>query len=115
MDSEKIGCLAKLHGCSLNALLRKAGVSKTAYYSLLARASLLPKTVTALAEALSVQPHQLLSWEPAEVAMYRARESRLRQMLKRYPRADRDNVWHTLVLLELRPLQRLEGALRRAR
>lgn len=38
----------------------------------------------------------------------------LEKVLKMHPDADPDNVWHTLLLLEMNPLQRLEFALRRS-
>jgi hypothetical protein len=33
---------------------------------------------------------------------------------RRYPQADPDNVWHTLLLLDEPPFQRLQRGLRRA-
>lgn len=38
----------------------------------------------------------------------------LEKILKKHPDADPHNVWHTLILLQKKPLERLEGALRRA-
>lgn len=48
------------------------------------------------------------------VIKVRRREELLRKVIDRYPTADKENVWHTLVLLESPPLERLEGALRRS-
>ena len=100
---------------SLNALLRHAGVSKTAYYHLIAKESVLPRSVDALAAALEVRPSSLL-----EDTDNRSRRAILLletadRIVARDPSMDRDNVRHTLLLLEEKPIDRLRRSLLRAR
>ncbi|OGD15951.1 MAG: hypothetical protein A2V76_07355 [Candidatus Aminicenantes bacterium RBG_16_63_14] len=100
---------------SLNALLKNAGVSKTAYYHLIAKESVFPRSIGALAAALDVRPSVLL--EEADRESRRA--IRLLEAADRIvagdPSMDRDNVRHTLLLLEEKPIDRLRRSLLRAR
>ncbi len=54
--------------------------------------------------------------EPPDLAAARTRErlAVLERILARRPQVDRENAWHTLILLELAPIERLERALVRA-
>lgn len=114
LDPAKIKELCAAQGLSLRAILRRAGVSRTAYYSLVAAPSLLPSSAHKLARALNINASQLVSsGSPAE-ELYRSRLSALERIMRGNPRSNRENIWHTLVLLELRPAERLKGALRRA-
>jgi hypothetical protein len=76
----------------------------------------LPKTITSLAGFLGVSPTSLLRDEPRSL---RARPEALlreaRAIRGRNPRADFQNVWHTLNLLELEPAERLARSLVRGR
>ncbi len=111
---EKIQTLAQRQGLSLQQLLAKAKVSKTAYYSILRKNSVLPKSIRSLAAALDVKPSALLEEEnPAEKKHLRLRK-RLEKVLQLHPQADRDNVWHTLLLLKQKPIERLQRGLLRA-
>jgi hypothetical protein len=89
-------------------------VSRTAYYSLVRRSNVLPKTVQALAQTLDVHTHELLEWTHNPSVVERRLE-RARTICARKPDLDFHNVWHTLTLLELAPIERLEGSLRRGR
>lgn len=40
---------------------------------------------------------------------------RLEEVAARHPEADPENIWHTLVLLDQEPIERLTNALRRGR
>ena len=88
-------------------------MSRTAYYSLVRKNSVLPKSVLALAETLGVRPSRLID-EP-EPATRRVTDllSRLDEILTAHPGADRDNVWHTLLLLQEPPIDRLNRGLLR--
>lgn len=48
------------------------------------------------------------------MARYRDLQGEWLAITRRHPQADPDNVWHTLVLLDEPPLQRLLRGLRRA-
>jgi transcriptional regulator with XRE-family HTH domain len=105
---------SRASGESLTALFERAGVSRTAYYSLARRSSILPRTVRAIAAALGVSESELLEETPvAPVDHPRLRKAR--EICSRHPDADFHNVWHTLTLLEQSPLERLRGSLRRGR
>ncbi|RMG43220.1 MAG: XRE family transcriptional regulator [Candidatus Dadabacteria bacterium] len=114
LDHNTIKTLAKSRGLSLRRLLDKANISRTAYYSLVRSATLVPLSVHKLAAALGVPADRIVSTRPLEEAKYRSRLVRLENILRKYPGADRENVWHTLVLLDMPPIERLRGALRRA-
>lgn len=115
LDPASIKKYCKKKGLTLAQALEAASVSKTAYYSLTRKASVLPESIYSLAESLGVEPYKLLKWGPVEEARIRRREARLRKVLTKHPEVDRDNAWHTLIMLERTPLERLEGALRRGR
>jgi transcriptional regulator with XRE-family HTH domain len=115
-DPHAVRGLAELQGMSLSEVLRRAGVSRTAFYSLARRSTPLPKTITSLAASLGVSPRSLLRDEPRSV---RARPEALlreaRAIRSRNSCADFQNVWHTLNLLELEPAERLARSLVRGR
>jgi hypothetical protein len=108
--------LARERNLSLTALLDLAGVSRTAFYSLARRDSVLPRTVRSVALALRVSPIEIL--DPSERAAEAALASRLdraRRISLSAPQVDFQNVWHSLVLLELPPVERLNRSLLRGR
>jgi AcrR family transcriptional regulator len=115
LSGENTKNLAGARSLSLNTLLKRAGVSKTAYYHLIDKESVLPRSIGALAAALGVRPLALL-----EDADWRSRRAiRLLEATDRIagndPSMDRDNIRHTLLLLEERPIDRLQRSLLRAR
>ena len=101
-------------GIGLGQLLSQAGVSRTAYYSLVRKSSILPKSVEALAAALDVFPSQLLA-ESSRLGRIRAIRHEVDRLLARHPDASREDVFHTLLLLEQEPLERLRRGLLRGR
>lgn len=108
--------LARKRGWTVSALLERANVSRTAYYSLVRRPTVLPGTVLALADALDVRPADLLRDERAEARQAAlARIEEARRICARDADADFDNVRHTLTLLDLTPIERLNASLRRGR
>jgi transcriptional regulator with XRE-family HTH domain len=116
LATETIRELASREGASLSEILRRASVSRTAYYSLARRRDLLPETVHRLAEALGTLPSEILE-DPEEraasLAAERVREARV--ICARDPRIAFQDVWHALSLLELTPIERLERSLTRGR
>lgn len=107
--------ILKQRGLSLRQALQQAGVSRTAYYALLRQSDLLPTSLRKLADALSVAPDTFISTQ-------RAPERRVHELyrdcdaiLAQHPEADRQNVFHTLVLLDEPPIQRLQRSLQRGR
>ena len=115
LDGTKVGRLAAERGWSVSELLDRAGVSRTAYYSLARKESALPKSVVALAAALDVPTSALLDEREAEERRVRRKVALAQRIASRHPDCSFENVWHTLVLLEASPLERLNAALRRGR
>ena len=95
-------------------LLGKAGVSRNAFYTVARRQSVLPDSVNAVAACLGVSPANLLESEDPRIAKLRLMEKRVERIFARYPDVDRDNVRHTLLLLDEDPIERLRRALLRA-
>jgi|APSaa5957512535_1039671.scaffolds.fasta_scaffold244059_2 transcriptional regulator with XRE-family HTH domain len=115
LSPDSIKKLCKNNGLDLNSLLIKAGVSKTAYYSLIRKESALPKSIHALADVLGVPAKKLLVEEDFELAKHKRLLNKLNTVLEKNPNADRDNVWHTLLLLQEPPITRLRRSLIRGR
>jgi len=115
LSGENIKKLCGARSLSLNALLKRAGVSKTAFYHLIYKDSVLPRSIDALAATLGVRSSALL--EEADRKSRRA--LRLLEAADRIagsdPSMDQDNVRHTLLLLEEKPIERLRRSLLRAR
>lgn len=115
-DADVVRDVARQQGLSLAEALRRARVSRTAFYSLARRPTALPGTVTSLARALGVPPSRLLREEPSLVqdrAKALVREAR--RIRSRSQRSEFPNLWHTLNLLELTPAERLARSLVRGR
>jgi hypothetical protein len=94
-------------------MLRRAGVSRTAYYSLARKDSVLPKSVHAIATALQVTPSRILGERARPERRARELIRELERIMAEHPRASREDVWHTLLLLEQRPIERLRRGLLR--
>ena len=114
LDTQAIRERCARDGRSLEQLLREAGVSRNAYYSLARKASVLPRSIGAIAAALGAREAEILVEPPDPAARARERLSVLEEILARHPHVGRENAWHTLILLDLSPLERLERGLLRA-
>jgi hypothetical protein len=116
LDRRLVMMAARQRGLSLAEALRRARVSRTAFYSLARRPSALPRTVTSLARALGVPPSRLLREEPGLAeARAQALVSEARRIRSRRPSSEFSNLWHTLNLLEMTPAERLARSLARGR
>ena len=115
LSREKIHQLCSERGLSVSELIARARVSRNAFYSLLRRPSILPDSVGALAAELGTTELDLLELDSAEETRARARLRLARKICSSDPDITFQHVWHTLTLLELTPLQRIEGSLRRGR
>lgn len=115
LSAEKVKRACREMGLSLAKTLKEAGVSRTAYYSLLRNDSVFPASLLALADRLGIPPAQLLGDEIGPGAHARLMLRRLERILEAHPEADRENVWHTLLLLDEPPIERLERGLSRGR
>jgi len=100
----------------LRTLLQRAGISRTAYYSLARRPTVLPKTIHALAESLHVPITEILE-EPAPALTVEAlrRLEAARAICAADSAASFENIWHSLCLMDLAPIDRLNRSLVRGR
>ncbi len=114
IDVAKLRKLAQRRGLSLHQALRTAHVSRTAYYSLVRKDNLLPKSLQALADALAVPVTAFLSEPNVAEQKMRRLYRRVDAIVAKHPRANRDNLLHTLLLLEEPPIDRLRRSLQRA-
>jgi transcriptional regulator with XRE-family HTH domain len=109
---EELKRLCAEKNLTLNQLLKKAEVSKNAYYSLARKDTVLPKSVLAIADHLGVKPSAFLE-ESTEENRWKILLEELERISAQNQHADRDNIRHTLLLLEEPPIERLRRALTR--
>lgn len=96
-------------------LLREAGVSRNAFYSLARKDSVVPWCLIRVAERLDVPVSALLEERAPPIARVESLLEEVRRVCRRHRGLDPDNVRHTLLLLDDKPLERLRRALRRGR
>lgn len=99
----------------LGDVLKQAGVSRTAYYSLVRKTSVLPKSILRLASRLDVNPAALLENDAGKIKHIRELQAKAELIASKYPECDRDVIFRTLLNLEKPPVERLRRALLRAR
>ena len=68
-----------------------------------------------MARMLDVAPSSILEEQPPATARAQVSLAKARTVLARNPGAMFENVWHTLVLLDETPIERLRRSLLRAR
>lgn len=112
---EKVAALCRRRGTGITDALRDAGVSRNAFYTLARREAVVPESLLQLAAHLGVPTSALLDDvpAPAERMKHLAREAA--RIARTHSGVDADNVRHTLLLLEEKPIERLRRALRRGR
>ena len=115
VDTDKIKNLCRRRKLTLDQLLKEAGVSRNAYYSLARRESVLPGSIVAIAHALDVSQSKLLTDEAVTARMVNRLLTTVDRILEQNPGIDRDTVRHTLLLLQEKPVERLRRALIRGR
>ncbi|MFH0953360.1 MAG: hypothetical protein V1873_03425 [Verrucomicrobiota bacterium] len=114
LATTKVKELCARRGTRLGELLRAAGVSRTAYYSLARKDSILPKSIEAIARHLEVAPSEFLEEEKRAELQARAILARAAAIASKHRAANPENVRHTLLLLQKEPIERLRRALLRA-
>ena len=115
VSKAKIEQLCRQRHLTPSRLLRDAAVSRNAFYSLLRRRDILPRSVTAVAAVLKVPPSALLEETPSAEKEMQGILAECDAIVRRHPEADRDVLRHTLILLREKPEERLRRALLRAR
>lgn len=102
-------------GITLSQMLEQANVSRTAYYSLTRRESVLPGSVRAIADQLGVAPSRILVEADAAERRAAVLLRVAKKVVRKNPGASFENVWHTLMLLQDPPIDRLRRSLLRGR
>ncbi|MFW6140210.1 MAG: hypothetical protein ACOC5S_02510 [Acidobacteriota bacterium] len=115
ISKSKLEKLIHSKGLTLKVLLTRARISKTAYYHLLYKDTVLPKSIHALSKVLKVRPSAFLEEMTPEEKKIRQIAKRTDQIMAENPGLDRENVRHTLLLLKEDPVVRLRRGLIRAR
>lgn len=111
ISRKKLKYLCRKNGLTLCSLLSRARVSKTAFYSLVRKDDILPKTINAIAKALGARPSAFLEEESPEEKKIADLIKRTSIILNDHPQLDKDNVWHTLLLLDKKPVERMRMGL----
>ena len=115
LSMDKVEYECRRRGLNLGEMLREAGVSRNAFYSLARKDYVVPLSLILIAERLHISVSALLEETdtPAERMKSLATESE--RISRLHPGIDRDNIRHTLLLLSEKPVERLRRALRRGR
>lgn len=114
INADRIRGLCEQRGLRLGELLGKAGVSRTAFYSLARKDSVLPASIVRVAETLNVCPGDILVDEKSLRDQAVALAEQARRISAQKKGVNPENVRHTLILLQYDPLERLRRALTRA-
>lgn len=111
--ANKVRGICAGQGRTIGDVLKQAGVSRNAFYTLARRKSVVPKSIHAIAAELQVPVSTLLDDVPGPDVRMKSLIRETQSILKRHPDAEFDNVRHTLILLEEKPVDRLRRALLR--
>lgn len=111
----KIREICDRHGISVAEMLQEAGVSRNAFYSMARKETVLPRSVEMVAEELGVPVSAILDETVTPSERIRSLAGEARRIAAGCNEADFDNIRHSLLLLDEKPLDRLRRALRRGR
>jgi hypothetical protein len=111
----KVESLCRARDAGIAEMLREAGVSRNAFYTLARKRSVVPQSLIRIAEHLGVSVSALLDDVVTPAERIKSLLAEATRISKRHWDVDRDNVRHTLILLDQQPLERLRRALRRGR
>lgn len=98
---------------TLSELLKQAGVSRNAFYTLAREDYVLPKSIRAIAKSLNVSPLDFLTEDNKEMEKMKLLLNKVDAIAGKNKNMDRDNIRHTLLLLREPPIERLRRALTR--
>ncbi len=98
---------------TLSELLKQAGVSRNAFYTLAREDTVLPKSIRSIAKSLGITPSEFLTEDNQEMEKMKRLLNKVDDIARKYKKVDRDNIRHTLLLLSEPPIERLRRALTR--
>lgn len=100
---------------TLSELLKQAGVSRNAFYTLAREDYVLPKSIRAIAKSLNISPSEFLTEDDREMEKMKLLLNKVDDIARKYKNIDRDNIRHTLLLMREPPIENLRRALTRGR
>ena len=112
---ERLKSICAKQDLTLSELLQSAGVSRNAFYTLARQNSILPKSIQAIANYLQIPPSSFIVDGGSDLQKGLNLIKRVQGITFRNELVDPDNIRHTLILLEEKPVERLRRALLRAR
>lgn len=115
LSLKKIESLCRQNDSSIGSMLREAGVSRNAYYTLARKRAVVPKSLLHIADHFGVSVSNLLEESSTPTERIKSLAAETERIIKQHSDAERDNVRHTLILLEEKPIDRLRRSLRRGR
>lgn len=115
LSLEKVKSLCYRQNTSVGNMLREAGVSRNAFYTLARNDTVVPRSLTQIADRLDVPVSELLTDTVSTGERMRTLITDTNRIAQRHSDMDRDTVRHTLLLLNEDPWDRLRRALRRGR
>ena len=115
LSMDKVEYECRWRDLNIGEMLREAGVSRNAFYSLARKDYVVPSSLILIAERLHISVSALLEETDTPAERMKSVIAESERISKRYPGIDRDTIRHTLLLLSEKPVERLRMALRRAR
>jgi len=115
LSMDKVECECRRRHLNIGEMLREAGVSRNAFYSLARKDYIVPASLIRIAEHLDISVSALLEETDTPTERMKSVIAESERISKRYPGIDRDTIRHTLLLLSEKPVERLRRALRRGR
>lgn len=112
---DKVESICKQRNTPISKMLQKASVSRNAFYTLARKKSIVPQSLIRIADHLGVLVSDLLDETFTPIERIRFLTAETERIVKRHSDVERDNVRHTLLLLDEKPIERLRRALRRGR
>jgi transcriptional regulator with XRE-family HTH domain len=111
----RIESLCRDRNVRIGELLEDAGVSRNAFYSLARKRSVVPGSLIRIADHLGVPVSSLLDESLTPIARMEKLIAETERIRTKCSDCDSDNIRHTLLLLDEKPVDRLRRALRRGR
>ena len=115
MSLEIIKDKCRQQNITISELLKQAGVSRNAFYTLAREEHVLPKSIRAIAKSLNISPSEFLTEDNQEMEEMKLLLNKVDEIAKKYKNIDRDNIRHTLLLMREPPIENLRRALTRGR
>ncbi len=115
LSLDKVDSICRKNNTSTGSMLREAGVSRNAFYSLARKKTVVPRSLVRIASHLGVSVSDLLDESLTPTERMKSLIAETERIVKKHGDAERDNVRHTLILLEDDPIDRLRRALQRGR